>query len=62
MIFLLNLHQRLIEIVKITSHIYISKKNTRILIYFKIDMFYFNQSLHYFSNQFFKNFILIRFT
>jgi hypothetical protein len=29
--------------------------------YFKFDVFYFNQSLHKFSNHFFKNLILIRF-
>jgi hypothetical protein len=29
--------------------------------YFKFDVFYFNQFLHNFSNQFFKNLILMRF-
>jgi hypothetical protein len=33
----------------------------KILIYLKIDVLYFNQFLHNFSNQFFKNLILIRF-
>jgi hypothetical protein len=33
----------------------------KLLIYFKIDMFYFNQFLHNISNQFFKNLILIIF-
>jgi hypothetical protein len=33
----------------------------KILIYFKIDVFYFNQFLHNLSNQNFNNLILIRF-
>jgi hypothetical protein len=33
----------------------------KILIYLKIDVFYFNQLLHKFSNLFFKNLILLRF-
>jgi hypothetical protein len=45
------------------KNIYISKKNfiLKLFIYFKIDMFYFNQFLHNISNQFFKNLILIIF-
>jgi len=44
------------------KHLYFKKyfyiKN---LMYFKIEMLYFNQKLHNLSNQFFKIFILIRF-
>jgi hypothetical protein len=37
----------------------VSTNYIKIKIYFKIDMFYFNQFLHNLSNQFFKNFTLI---
>jgi len=38
-----------------------SKKDIKTLIYFNIDVFYFNQLLHNLSNQLFNNLILIRF-
>jgi len=50
----LNIHQSLIEVLKkIKIKIHISKK-IKILIYFKIDVFYFNQLLHSLSNPLFK--------
>jgi len=47
--------------IKLIKNIYISKKNVKVLIYFKIDVFYLNQFLHNLSNQIFKNLILKRF-
>jgi hypothetical protein len=47
--------------IKLIKNIYISKKYVKVLIYFKIDVFYFNQFLHNLSNQFFKNLIFKRF-
>jgi hypothetical protein len=44
------------------KHLYLKRKFYILkFIYFKIDVHYFNQFLHYLSNHFFKNPILIRF-
>jgi len=46
----------------ILKHLYLKNEYyIKIFIYFKIDVFYFNQFLHNLSNGFLKNLILIRF-
>jgi hypothetical protein len=44
------------------KHLYLKNEfYITFFLYFKIEVFYFNQFLHNLSNQFFKNLILIRF-